>query len=255
MSTSFSKYLTPLQEIPITLIETSRSFVFVESNRSTASAGQARSPLTASQMVGVTHVDDTYLSLLRSTTPTGLRTMAIDPEPTVYDLVDPGLRGVRDASDRVVKQVTQSGEPRQEDTSYSLIGSATVLEHFGEERNGEGGVSRSFLSSIEKSLSASRAAEAQALVLPPSPVHQETPTHSSPISQHMPLLQQPSKYFELPSSNSSMPSPTFQNSYPDHFSADASRQHPDVRARNMQRVLDESVFRSSHEFPGNSQSN
>ena len=128
---------------------------------------------------------------------------------------------------------TVSGTYNNEDTSYNLIGSATVLEYFG-----------------GKPILAPQPDEAQCLASPRSPHNQQTPRHSRLGSQNMPLLHQPSKYFEIPSSKSSMPTPTFQDSHPDRFSTGVGPQHPNVQKRSVQRVLDDTVFRSSNIFPG-----
>ena len=176
--------------------------------------------------------------------------MDIDSKRMVDDLVDSEVGGEPDAIDYVIERNTQSTRPDDEDTSYGLIGSAAVLENFVEQASEAQRHSRPLLPSIEKSPFTLRPDEEQLLASLRSPIHQKSPTHSRHGSQNMPLLQQPSKHFGVSSSNSSMPTPTFQNTHLDRFPADAGHQHPNMHARNVQKALDDSVFRSSNVFPG-----
>ena len=179
-----------------------------------------------------------------------LDAMVNGSKPMIDDEIDPGDEGEQKATECAIDRVPPSGGSRNEDTSYGLIGSATALEHFGEPPNGARRHPRSFLASSETSPFAPQPDEAEILASPQHPTNQQTPHQSRQGSQNIPLLQQRSKYFELLSTNSSMPTPTFQNSRPDRFSVDVGHGHPNVQTRNVQKALDETVFRSSNVFPG-----
>lgn len=222
------KSLTPLQDISIMWENSSGRFIIYAGNKYSESDGQAHLPSTAIQIEESIDLQDTFCTQSASAVASSIKAMEDDSKRTVDGLADPGIEGERNAADCVIERVTQSPGLRIEDTSYGLIGSATVLEHFGEPD------------------------EAQVLASSRRPRYQQTPDHSRPGSQNIPILEQPSKYFGLPSSNSSMPTPTFQNTNPERLSADAGHQHSKVHKRNVQKALDKDVFRSSNVFGGSS---
>lgn len=224
----------------------SKTFKFLGEDGRSEPRPAAHNPSPIAVVEDLTHVNETSFPQSAVIAVSSPIPMEVDTKRMVDDLVDSEAGSEQDAIDTLIERVTQPRKLESEDTSYGLIGFTTYMEHFGEPTFEGRRHSRPFLPSIEKSPFAPQTNEEQLLVSPRIPNWPITPVHSSRAS---PLLQQQSKYTAILPSNSSMPTPTFENSNPDWCPVSVQIQHPDIHTRNVQKTLDETCFRSSDVFP------
>ena len=233
------------------MVDDGQAFRFLKDSARNHSGRQVTPPLSNAQIEATTHIDQIKFPQHASTADSVAVSMDINTKRMVDDLVDCEAGDEQVDTKSVVKQMTTLGKQVREDISHCLTGSATISGHFGEEVIGPQLQSRSLLPSIEKSPFAPRPNEQELLTSPSIPTYEMTPAPSQKSSsQNAPLLQQQSRYIEVSSGDSSVPTPTFQDTNPDSFSTSAGHQHPSVRARQVEKALDESNFLSSNIFPG-----
>ena len=246
-----SEDLTNLQEVPIAMADNRQFFQFTKDSAPNHFAGQTRPVLPDAQMEDVTHINETTLFQSASSVASAVTPMDVGTRCMVNKVDDSGTGEDPEDTEHVIERTKIPERQEGEETSYGILGSATALEHFGEKALGPRSDSRSLHSSVKRTPSAQQSDEERLLAAQRNLFYQKTPTRSrQSSSQKAPQLQQQSRYVGILSSNSSMPTPTFENTDPDHFPLNASNQHPSVRAGQVQKALDESNFISSNVFPG-----
>ena len=187
-----------LQDIPVIPTDSGKAFRFLEDVEYCQEMNAPRDEIT--------RISETIFPHPLSVTGQAPVLMDIDLNPTV----NAPENEEQQRDNRLNVQRTElTKEPIIEETSYRLLGSATVLEHFA----------------------------------------MQPATAAPQGSANLPMLQHQPKSIRVSLDSSTMPTPTFEESCLESVSLTKAKEHPNVRAKQIQKALDESKFMSSNFFP------